>query len=294
MSNPKQYLPWIYNNVREMDELMATEQLSLNELEAVISKWWANQYIPIADEDGIKVYEDQIGIIANPATEDLEFRRRRLLNRYSLQPPFTMRYLRIKLDEIIGVGKWNAWVDNEAFTLYIESSAENQNWFSEVSITINSIKPANIIFINKPTVYHTLLENETVLKKAMIWNYRLGTQWVLGQKPFLSYAGEEVVVLASTPSITDEMLNKMATFTASEIKSVRINKSYSINSFVTKQASRNVITIEYDVQTSSGITSITQIELLDAGGKVLTNNMVYIPLAEGVRLKHTILVKEGL
>ena len=66
-----------------MDELMATEQLSLNELEAVISKWWANQYIPIADEDGIKVYEDQIGIIAKPATEDLAFRRRRLLNRYS-------------------------------------------------------------------------------------------------------------------------------------------------------------------------------------------------------------------
>lgn len=293
MSNPKQYLPWIYNNVREMDELMDTEQLSLNELEAVISKWWANQYIPIADEDGIKVYEDQIGIIANPATEDLEFRRRRLLNRYSLQPPFTMRYLCIKLDEIIGVGKWNAWVDNDAFTLYIESSAENQNWFSEVSITINSIKPANIVFINKPTVYHTLLENETVLKRTSIWNYRLGTQWALGQKPFLSYAREEVVVLASTPSITDEMLNKMATFTASEIKSVRINKSYSINNFVTKQVSSNSVTLEYDVPTSSGITSITEIELLDAEGKVLTNNVVYIPLAEGVRMKHTILVKEG-
>ena len=294
MSNPKQYLPWIYNNIRETDELMETERRSLDELNGIIDKWWANQYIPIADEDGIKVYEDQIGIIANPAIENLEFRRRRLLNRYSLQPPFTMWYLRIKLDEIIGVGKWNAWVDNEAFTLYIESSAENQNWFTEVSLTINSIKPANIVFINKPTVYHTLLENETVLKNAMIWNYKLGTQWVLGQKPFLSYAGEEVVVLASTPSITNEMLNKTATFTAGEIKSVRVNKSYSINSFVTKQASSNVVTIEYDVQTSSGITSITQIELLDAGGKVLTNNMVYIPLAEGVRLKHTLLVKEGV
>lgn len=294
MSNPKQYLPWIYNNIRETDELMETERRSLDELNGIIDKWWANQYIPIADEDGIKVYEDQIGIIANPATENLEFRRRRLLNRYSLQPPFTMWYLRIKLDEIIGVGKWNAWVDNEAFTLYIESSAENQNWFTEVSLTINSIKPANIVFINKPTVYHTLLENETVLKNAMIWNYKLGTQWILGKKPFLSYAGEEVVVLASTPSITDEMLNKTATFTAGEIKSVRVNKSYSINSFVTKQASSNVVTIEYDVQTSSGITSITQIELLDAGGKVLTNNMVYIPLAEGVRLKHTLLVKEGI
>ena len=317
MSNPKQYLPWIYNNVREMDELMETERRSLDELNGIIDKWWANQYIPIADEDGIKVYEDQIGIIANPATEDLEFRRRRLLNRYSLYPPFTMRYLRIKLNEIIGVGKWNAWVDNDAFTLYIESSAENQNWYQEILITLHSIKPANIVFINKPLLTSQINISEAIDRGELVWKYKLGTQWVLGASPFLWYKNSkwnyllgtwplgqepflsktwEGLVLATTPSIKQRLLNDVASFTAGEIAKVRLNGALVINGadFTVHMVEENVVTIEYQVDSSSGFSSVDQIEVLNKNDAVLTSSAVYVPLIEGASFKHTLLVKEGI
>lgn len=317
MSNPKQYLPWIYNNIRETDELMETERRSLDELNGIIDKWWANQYIPIADEDGIKVYEDQIGIIANPATEDLEFRRRRLLNRYSLQPPFTMRYLKIKLDEIIGVGKWNAWVDNDAFTLYIESSAENQNWYQEILITLHMIKPANIVFINKPLLTSQLNISEAIDKSELVWNYGLGTKWVLGALPFLWHKNSkwnyqlgtwslgqepfilkiwEGLVLATTPSIKQRLLNDVASFTADEIAKVRLNHELVINAtdFMVHAVEENIVTIEYSVDSSSGFSSIDLIEVLNKYDAVLTSSAVYVPLIEGVSFKHTILVKEGI
>lgn len=293
MSDLKQYLPRLYKDVVEMDALMDTEDSLFSKLMDEYIRGRDNQYILTADEYGIRIFEDIINIVPDPSTETLDFRRRRLINRFRTQPPFTFRWLQGKLNEIIGVGKWNAWVDNENYTLYIESSAEDQKWFQEISITVNNTKPANIIFINRPLVVHDVLTNETINLKELIWNYRLGTIWKLGDKPFISYNDKGVIVLATTPSIQQAMLNKLATFSAAEIAKVRINGTYIITDFEVKSASANVVTVQYYVIPESGITSVTRIELLDSANNVLTRSNVYVPLVLGVNLKHTILVKEG-
>ena len=293
MSDLKQYLPWLYKDIVEMDALIDTEDSLFSKLMDEYIRGRDNQYILTADEYGIRIFEDIINIVPDPSTETLDFRRRRLINRFRTQPPFTFRWLQGKLNEIIGVGKWNAWVDNENYTLYIESSAEDQKWFQEISITVNNTKPANIIFINRPLVVHDVLTNETINLKELIWNYRLGTIWKLGDKPFISYNDKGVIVLATTPSIQQAMLNKLATFSATEIAKVRINGTYIITDFEVKSASANVVTVQYYVIPESGITNVTRIELLDSANNVLTRSNVYIPLVLGVNLKHTILVKEG-
>ena len=293
MSDLKQYLPWLYKDIVEMDALMDTEDSLFSKLMDEYIRGRDNQYILTADEYGIRIFEDIINIVSDPSTETLDFRRQRLINRFRTQPPFTFRWLQGKLNEIIGVGKWNAWVDNENYTLYIESSAEDQKWFQEISITVNNTKPANIIFINRPLVVHDVLTNETINLKELIWNYRLGTIWKLGDKPFISYDDKGVIVLATTPSIQQAMLNKLATFSATEIAKVRINGTYIITDFEVKSASANAVTVQYYVIPESGITSVTRIELLDSANNVLTRSNVYVPLVLGVNLKHTILVKEG-
>lgn len=293
MSDLKQYLPWLYKDIVEMDALMDTEDSLFSKLTDEYIRGRDNQYILTADEYGIRIFEDIINIVPDPSTETLDFRRQRLINRFRTQPPFTFRWLQGKLNEIIGVGKWNAWVDNENYTLYIESSAEDQKWFQEISITVNNTKPANIIFVNRPLVVHDVLTNETINLKELIWNYRLGTIWKLGDKPFISYNDKGVIVLATTPSIQQAMLNKLATFSATEIAKVRINGTHIITDFEVKSASANVVTVQYNVRTESGITNVTRIELLDSANNVLTLSNVYIPLVLGVNLKHTILVKEG-
>lgn len=293
MSDLKQYLPWLYKDIVEMDALMDTEDSLFSKLMDEYIRGRDNQYILTADEYGIRIFEDIINIVPDPSTETLDFRRQRLINRFRTQPPFTFRWLQGKLNEIIGVGKWNAWVDNKNYTLYIESSAEDQKWFQEISITVNNTKPANIIFINRPLVVHDVLTNETINLKELVWNYRLGTIWKLGEKPFILYSDKGVIVLATTPSIQQAMLNKLATFSATEIAKVRINGTYIITDFEVKSASANVVTVQYYVIPESGITNVTRIELLDSANNVLTRSNVYIPLVLGVNLKHTILVKEG-
>lgn len=293
MSDLKQYLPQLYKDIVEMDALMDTEDSLFSKLMDEYIRGRDNQYILTADEYGIRIFEDIINIVPDPSTETLDFRRQRLISRFRTQPPFTFRWLQGKLDEIIGVGRWNAWVDNENYTLYIESTAENQKWFQEIAITIGNTKPANIIFINRPLVVHDVLTNETINLKELTWNYRLGVPWKLGEKPFISYTDKGVIVLATAPSIQQILLNKLATFTATEIAKVRINDSYIVPSVEIKSASANVATIQYYVMPESGITNVTRIELLDSANNVLTQSNVYIPLVLGVNLKHTILVKEG-
>lgn len=293
MSKLAQYLPNIYEGVLETDTLMDVEDDLFEKLDKQYIKGQANQYILTADEAGIKLFEDMVGIIADPATENIEFRRQRLINRFSTAPPFTFKFLKTRLDAIIGKGAWKAYIDYDNYTLYIESSAENQLWYSELLITITSIKPANIVFISKPFISADILVNETINYGLINYNYKLGTTWVLGQKPFANFEDKGVIKMPGTASIEDALLSDLAVSTASSITSVRINETYVINSFTLKSATNNVVTIEYSVPTSSGLTQINKVELLGANSEVLSTSLIYVPLAELVILKHTIIVEEG-
>ena len=235
-----------------------------------------------------------LNIIPKPATETIEFRRQRIINRLSMVPPFTFRFLKQRLDEIIGVDRYTASIDYPNYTLYIESSAENQEWFHEILVTVTKLKPANIVFINRPLVYGEIIAGESINLTQVNFNYRLGSTWVLGLKPFTSLDDMGVIKVATTPSIKQDLLNHMATFTASDIADVRINGTFMVPTFVTKAAVNNLVTVEYEISETDGIPEITQIELLDSIGTVLADSAVYVPILERVILKHNILIKEGV
>jgi len=294
MSNLKNYLPNIYKDVLETDELTSTEDLLFKDLSNETEKVRNNQFVLTSDIDGIEQYEKMLGIIANPAIEDIEFRRNRIINRISMTFPFTFPFLKKRLDEIIGVGKWEAYMDYANYTLYIESSAANQMWFHEVLVTINKLKPANIVFINKPSIIEDILVSEKINLLEVTFNYRLGTSWILGLKPFISLENMGVIKTANVPSIKQEMLNDIAEFTSSDIAKVRVNESLIITDFIIKESTQNIVTIEYQIALESGITEVTKIELLDVMDNVLTESLVYVPILEAIILTHTIQIKEGV
>jgi hypothetical protein len=294
MNNLKTYLPRIYKNILEFDNLMEVENELFNKLNLETNKVKNNQYILTADLDGIIMYEKMLGIIANPAIEDIEFRRNRIINRISMTLPFTFRFLKQRLDEIIGKDRWKAYLDFDNYTLYIESSAANQMWFHEILVTINKLKPANIVFINKPLIAEDILVSEKINLSEVIFNYRLGTSWVLGLKPFTSLENMGVIKTANVPSIKQEMLNGIAEFTSSDIAKVRVNESLIITDFIIKESTQNIVTIEYQIALESGITEVTKVELLDVMDNVLTESLVYVPILEAIILKHTIQIKEGV
>lgn len=290
-TSTRELFPSVYAGVLEISVLSETDDVLLDQALAKLERAQLNQFILTADEETISVYEKMFSILANPTTETLQFRRERILNRMSLQPPFTMRWLQNKLDEIIGVGKWNAYVDYANRTLYVESFVVNQQWFNELRITINRIKPCNLVFVNKPLIMADVVANETIVSAAQHYNYILG-QWQLGQEPFATTDSEEVIKLPIVNSINPNLLTDIASFSATDVVAVRLNGSVKLSNFTTKAGQGTTTVVEYEVKPAQA-SEITQIELLGTGDRVLTASAVYIPVTEAVICKHAINFKEG-
>lgn len=288
----KSFVPSIYKDVVEMDDIMTSEEsimaIARNEMAAA----FANTFVLTSDESGVIMFEKMLNITANSQTEDLEFRRQRVLNRMSMSPPFTFNFLKQKLDEIIGAGAWTAYIDYNTYTLYVESSATDQNWYSEVEFTINRIKPCNLVFVNVPYTAEYIQLNETISYDTLNWRYRLGS-WRLGQNPFATLDGGGTIKMPEIRSIQNELLNSVAGAVVNTVTAVLINDSIKITDFKVKSATDNVVSLEYSV-TPQMTSVMTNIKLLGPGDSVLTQVAVYVPITQTIVSKHLITVKEGV
>ncbi len=290
-NDPLSLLPPWYRQILDYQEICQTEQEQLGALADEITAVAQNFYFQTMDVGAVQQWEQIFNIIPNPTTETLAFRQARLLNRISTRPPFTLRFLEQKLDELIGPGQWTVNMDYPNYTLYIESSASNQEYATEVAVTINHIKPAHIVYVNTPLIASGLLLSETINLSQLVYNYRLGG-WALGVLPFATENQQGVIKTAATPSIQSALLTGVANFVSSDVSTARINGSVSISE-LDKQVSGSTLTITYTV-TQEQTAEITQVELLDADSNVLTSSTVYIPLTASTVLKHTIPVAEGV
>lgn len=282
--------PW-YREVLDYQEICGTEQAQFEALADEIVSVADNFFFQTMDERAVSQWEQVFRIVPNPAAESLEFRRARILNRISTRPPFTLGFLYQKLDELIGVGAWTVHMDYPNYTLYIESSAENQQYATEVTYTINRIKPAHIVYVNTPYVRTGLILSESIELSQRIFNYKLGA-WGLGVLPFATEQSQGVIKMPSVPSIQEALLEDTVNFVSSDIAKARINGTIEITD-LNKNAEGNILTVTYTVDQSQ-VETVTSVELLDAAGVVLTSSTVYIPVSGATVLKHIIPVSEGV
>lgn len=286
-------VPHIYNGFIEMESLVNSEDRIWDTAELETVSLWNNQFILTADIKGIEYYEGMIDILANPSIETLEFRRLRLLRRRATKPPFTFRFLKYRLDEIIGVNKWTAYVDFNAYTLYIESVTSDQNWAHEVQVLLNDIKPANIVFVNTPLIKNSIALSEQILYNKLRANYVLGTLWTMGTHPFISMGADEVIKMATIPSLKAALFSDVATFTIGDIDNVLINDDVVITTFTKKTTVDGECQLEYEVPPTATAT-ITNIKIRRADTTVLSEVVVFVPVTDTVLIKHSILVEEGV
>ena len=286
----QQLPPW-YREVLDYQQICQTETAQFEALAQEITGVADNFFFQTMGLSGVEMWEQIFGIVPNPQTEDLEFRRYRVLNRITTKPPYTLGFLYQKLDELIGPGLWEVTVDYPNYTLYIESSAQNQNYAQEVAFTINRIKPAHIVYVNTPFIQSGILLSEQIERLIRTYNYKLGS-WALGALPFATDGENEVVKLPETPSIQQALLTGVADFVSGDVASARINGTISITA-LSKSVSGNILTITYTVANTQ-TTEISAAELLDGDGNVLTSSQVYVPVGDSIVMKHTIPVNEGV
>lgn len=293
MTDLKQYVPHIYDGFLETDALIGAENELFDELAEKTAETINNQFIMTAEHSGLVRFENLFGIKANTATESIDFRRQRLINRFSTRGPFTIPFLREKLDSIIGVGQYSLYVDYSASTLYVESSAVNQAWYNEIYITINNTKPAAMVFVNKPVTTVNVLLSEEISITTLTYNYRIGTTWKLGQKPFADREDKGLIKMASTPSVQAGLLEDTAKNISEKLVRARVNDTLDITDNINKIVAGNVATIEFNVSIGQGIDTITNIKTFNANGDMYSNADVYVPVIEDVTIKHNIRAREG-
>lgn len=289
---PCEQLPPWYREVLDYQQMCNTIGAQFALLAEEINRVADNFFLQTMDVETVQMWENIFRIVANPAAESLDFRRARIINRISMRPPFTLRFLYSKLDELIGPGLWSVTVDYPNYALYIESNVDGQGYSQELIYTINHIKPAHITFINSPVAMSGVVLSERVSEISYTWNYVLNGQWLLGQEPFADEEEVQVIKLPQTPSIQSALLTGVADFVSNDVASARLNGSIPVTA-LNKSVDGSTLTITYQV-TQAMTTEITQVELLAADGTVLTSMAAYVPVTETAVIKHVIPVQEGI
>lgn len=192
MNRLLEYLPDIYHDVVDFIELTETETQEIISVETAIERLLNDQFVNTANESAIRRRERILGIQADPATETIEFRRKRLINRYSTKPPFTVRYLQRQLDNLVGAGLTIVSVDVQNFTLTVTANINDASVFKEVEHTVKVVKPANIVYQQQTSLEDVIEFQEGISRRNITWNYKLGS-WKLGEKPFANLGAEVVV-----------------------------------------------------------------------------------------------------
>lgn len=239
--------------------------------------------------DGILlfVYEGGGRVSYHKEIDIFTTRRERLLNRQSLNPPFTVKFIQNRLDEILGEGNYTLEIDYENSAIIVENTSTSQAWAEELFITINNVKPASMLYINRPMDISNLYVNESIHMSQYLYNYRLGTRWVLGRKPFLSFEDKGEVKSLAVKSITPALHHKVAQFIIGATTKVRINGSHIITTFISKTVDENEANIIYDVAFGS-VDNVTKIELMDNEDNVLSTTNLFIPIPDDTQIRHRI------
>lgn len=295
---PCEHLPPWYREVLDYQQMCQTEEQQFALLAEEINRVADNFFLQTMDYETVQLWEAVFHITANPATESLQFRRERIINRISMRPPYTLGFLYQMLDRLIGPGQWTVTVDYPNYALYIEAGAEGQSYWQELTYTVNHIKPAHITYISRPLLRTGMLLNEQIESVRYEWNYHMDGTWALGAEPFADEIGLEVLKTPNIQSIQPALINDVANFASGDVAYARLNGSVLVGTLtktVTPASSLGgpaALTVTYNV-TPAMTDAITSVELMDSSGDTLTRMSVYVPVTETVNLRHTILVQEG-
>lgn len=193
MSKPiQEYWPSFYEEIKDFVELAQTEDAELALTCEAIDQLFDDQFVMTSGLDGIKRREKMLGIQADPARETLDFRRRRIVNRYSTKPPFTIRYLQERLDFLVGQDRAFASVDIENFILTVTAAIQDASVFRELEHTVNAMKPANLIYQQQTGVFESIGLKEHISMQTMVPQTLLGV-WELDVTPFYELEPEVII-----------------------------------------------------------------------------------------------------
>lgn len=141
-----EYVPAFYDGVYEMEELLRAQGKALAANDKTQEQIMANQFVVTADENGVKAFEEQLGIVAKP-NATLEERKQQIILESAPPRPLTKNDLYASSTNLLGMNvHFEINTDLRTVTVYAAGSisavqAENlRNWLFH-------ILPANMLLV---------------------------------------------------------------------------------------------------------------------------------------------------
>ncbi|MGK5512062.1 putative phage tail protein [Brevibacillus formosus] len=187
------YWPEIYWEIDDFVALAPAESSEVEDMDKAVNQLFDDQFVMTSSPQAIERREKMLKIQADPSTESLDFRKKRILNRYQTKPPFTIRWLQRQLNELVGAGLVIVNVDVQNFILYVKADIDDAAVFKEVNHTVLTVKPANLIYNQQTEINEGITLQENIYKSSLERKTGLSTTWQLGISPF-AVRGEEVQV----------------------------------------------------------------------------------------------------
>lgn len=169
------YLPKFYKNNIEMYNIISSEETELeNNLKQDIKNTFDNTFAKISNLDGIKRYEDLLGI--QSTSTDIEYRRANILSKLGTSGNLTYKWLDNNLKNLVGEGNYQIILENNIYKISINVSSVFEDTASKLYNIYRPIIPANMqLVVNlfddvNTTMYISNIwhEGDTILIKGEV------------------------------------------------------------------------------------------------------------------------------
>ena len=138
----KKYLPKFVGEIKEFQELDQTVSVEIDKLRDKLEQLQANQFIETANDEGLRRYEQILGL---SSASDLETRRFNILNKYNSTIPFTLRWLTNMLNTTLGKGNFLLDIDYRCYTLTISVATSKEHLIPMIYKDLRKKIPCNLV-----------------------------------------------------------------------------------------------------------------------------------------------------
>lgn len=138
------YLPDHLRDVRELRAIMETETPEFVKLSAAQRQMLNDQFVSTASESALKRYEQMLGI-PRASADSLDDRRFKILSKLNNQLPYSMGWLRQKLDALFGTGNYQIIRDVSMHKLAVEADVQFEPVIVALYDDLRQSIPANLV-----------------------------------------------------------------------------------------------------------------------------------------------------
>lgn len=152
------YLPQnLYINNEEIKETMNSEQEEIVSLYDLLYNYYNRNFVLNTDEQGVKNWEKIFNIVPDEETQDLDYRKDKIISRLTTHNKYTERTMIVLVNEILGE-KWDYKLEYNLYNIIFNIQPSIKDRQNELKLLLKKILPANLTYhIDiKYNIYKTL------------------------------------------------------------------------------------------------------------------------------------------